>query len=333
MLDLRSALPPVAKSHLLHRGAAPAATPPLYRIEALPGIGDYTAVSAEEINRQGWVVGVAYINADEWAVYLYADGQSRLLPGGRFAYGHGLNDRGDVVGTRDGEACWWPQGGERQMLVGMRRAASINNFGQVAGGAFFGGEHERAALFSDGELIDLGTLGGATSVATGINDAGQVCGYSALASGKVHAFLWQPVLGLQDLGTLGGPDSRAMAIGDAGAVLGRSDDLDGDVAAFIRTGDGLVALPEVGEMDLSVFSLNRHGEAVGQLTGTNGKWMASLTRGGKTRKLMNLLDASGTEWKSLSVALGINDAGQIAGVGQRQHERTERAFIATPLPR
>ena len=51
-----------------------------------------------------------------------------------------------------------------------------------------------------------------------------------------------------------------------------------------------------------------------------------------TRRLMNLLDASGAEWQALSVALGINDAGQIVGVGQRKHERTERAFIATPLP-
>lgn len=333
MLDLQAALPPVAKPHLPRRGASPANTAPLYRIEALADIGDYVPVSAEEINQQGWVVGVAYIHADEWATYLCANGQTRLLPGGRFAYGHGLNDRGDVVGTFDDQACWWPQAGGRQMLAGMRRAASINNHGQVAGSACFDGDHERAALFCDGELIDLGTLGGATSVATGVNDAGQVCGYSALASGEVHAFIWQPVLGLLDLGTLGGSDSRAAAINARGQVLGRSDDGEGDSLAFVRTGGEMLALPAVGEADLAAFSLNREAEVVGKLTGANGRWVASLTRGGKTRKLANLLDDSGEGWQSLSVALAINDAGVIAGVGQRQREKMERAFVATPLPR
>jgi hypothetical protein len=93
------------------------------------------------------------------------------------------------------------------------------------------------------------------------------------------------------------------------------------------------ALPTVGEMDLAVFSLNRQAEVVGKLTGPNGQWIASLTRAGRTRRLMNLLDDSGAEWQALSVALGINDAGLIVGVGQRKRECTERAFIATPLPR
>lgn len=334
MLNLWADQPPITGQLPLRRVGAPAAALPLYRIEALPNAGSHTPVSAEDINQQGWVTGVAYDLGDEWAAYVHADGQTRLLPGGRFAYAHSLNDRGDVVGTLDGQACWWPLGGERQMLAGLRQAASINNLGQIAGSACFDGVNERAALFSDGKLIDLGTLGGATSAATGVNDAGQVTGYSQLASGEVHAFIWQPVLGLLDLGTLGGAESRAAAINARGQVLGRSDDDGSDLLAFVRTGSEMVALPTVGEMDLAALSLNRHAEVVGKLTDADdGQWVASLTRGGRTRPLMSLLDASGDEWQALNVALGINDAGQIVGVGQRQRELTERAFIATPLPR
>jgi probable HAF family extracellular repeat protein len=40
-------------------------------------------------------------------------------------------------------------------------------------------------------MIDLGTLGGETSVAIWINDRGQVLGSSTTASGESHLFLWQ----------------------------------------------------------------------------------------------------------------------------------------------
>ena len=37
----------------------------------------------------------------------------------------------------------------------------------------------------------LGTLGGATSVATAINDLDEVVGSSQTATGQTHAFLWR----------------------------------------------------------------------------------------------------------------------------------------------
>jgi probable HAF family extracellular repeat protein len=39
-------------------------------------------------------------------------------------------------------------------------------------------------------ITDLGTLGGSYSYAYGINDLGQVVGYSRTASGRDHAVLW-----------------------------------------------------------------------------------------------------------------------------------------------
>ena len=46
--------------------------------------------------------------------------------------------------------------------------------------------------YSGGVMTDLGTLGGATSQANGINDNGQIVGYSTTASGQIHAFFYTP---------------------------------------------------------------------------------------------------------------------------------------------
>jgi probable HAF family extracellular repeat protein len=74
--------------------------------------------------------------------------------GGGFAFGFGINPRGQVVGFRSG-----PIGG--------------------------------AYLWEKGVVTDLGTLpGGRTSGARAINPAGQVVGASETAAHESHATLW-----------------------------------------------------------------------------------------------------------------------------------------------
>jgi probable HAF family extracellular repeat protein len=65
-------------------------------------------------------------------------------------------------------------------------------------------------------MTDLGTLGGADSIARGVNSPGQVVGEADISgSSAFHAFLYSGGT-MHDLGTLGGALSQANAINDAG---------------------------------------------------------------------------------------------------------------------
>jgi len=69
-------------------------------------------------------------------------------------------------------------------------------------------------------VTDLGTLGGSSSQAYGINDTGQVVGKADTTNGFSHAFLW--VQGtMNDLGTVDGYSySSAYKINNVGQVIG-----------------------------------------------------------------------------------------------------------------
>jgi probable HAF family extracellular repeat protein len=92
-------------------------------------------------------------------------------------------------------------------------------------------------------MEDLGVLpGNAESSATGINNPGQVVGYSSGPFGT-RAFLWTRSGGMQDLGTLsGGSFSRAFAINDPGDVVGTSGSLLGARATLWARSEGILDL-------------------------------------------------------------------------------------------
>ncbi len=201
---------------------------------------------------------------------------------------------------------------------------------------FYTGSSAWAAKDRVYEVIDLGTLGGNNSYATGINDSGEVVGGSAgraflytdgtiqdigpgrptdinnagevVINSEGNAFLYSEGT-LKNLGTLGGSGSSAFGINNAGKVVGWSYTKDGLARAFLY---------ENGKMkNLGTFGGNSYGRAInnaGRVTGysysfdfwpTDGPAFAFLYFRGKMKNLGGL---SGN-----SFCYDINDRGEIVG--------------------
>ena len=108
-----------------------------------------------------------------------------------------------------------------------------------------------AVIWNDGGMTDLGTLGGDSSYALGVNDNGQVVGYSFLADNSTrHAFIWSASAGMTDLGTLpGGAWSEAQKINNAGDIAGEGLDANGkQVPFFWSPPTGFISLGEMSEI-------------------------------------------------------------------------------------
>ena len=68
---------------------------------------------------------------------------------------------------------------------------------------------------------DMGTLGGDSTYAHGINQHGEVVGMDETPGGQEHAFFWNGAMA--ELGTLEGQQSPAHGINDFGQVVGAAD--------------------------------------------------------------------------------------------------------------
>ena len=100
---------------------------------------------------------------------------------------------------------------------------AISSNGQVAGLYFnYTTQVNRAFVWRNGTLAELGTLGGSLSFGYGVNSAGQVVGSSSLPTPTQRAFIWQNSM-MTNLGDPTGDSnlySAAFAINTAGDVGG-----------------------------------------------------------------------------------------------------------------
>jgi probable HAF family extracellular repeat protein len=214
----------------------------------------------EGINNHGDVVGVNY-GSGSLLPFLYTNGTVTTLPflsGGTAAGPQSINDNGTVVGTAypsggngSGYAAAWMNGGVTELaeLTGYPNGDpyQVNNLFQAVGYAAAPGQSDRAALWQNGTVVDLGTLGGSTASAISINDYGQIVGGAATASGIFHAALWSGGQAL-DLNNVVMPNPNfdsivtARGINNRGQIVG-SGSLGGVTKAFLLNPKSLSTTP------------------------------------------------------------------------------------------
>lgn len=111
--------------------------------------------------------------------------------------------------------------------------------------------------------IDLGTLGGTQSAALGLNDAGQVVGWSLTAGGRTQAFVWAggTLSGLTNLP--GGSNGIATAINRHGDITGYSDVSATNHHAFLYASNHLTDLGTFGGPLSAGYAINDNREITG----------------------------------------------------------------------
>ncbi len=298
------------------------------------------------INSSGQVVGSFWSSAGSRAfIWSQSSGFTSVeVAGQSYSYGNGINDKGQIVGElgfRNSSTGFVWDAGQTTLIPESAWANGINNAGQVVvrssstptqqfarwdpvngtiapfptpaaytyntsgwaiGNSGVVAGRQDSASFNNATIwsaantpTNLGTLGGPTAEARAINDSGIVVGESHTANWyqtqTTHAFIWDATNGMRDLGSLGNGSSFAKDVSNNGTVVGVSMSMTGN--AFMPTPEAFLWTEQGGMQDLA-----------------------------------SLANLGGTGWQSLQTANGINESGQIVGMGIRDGQT--HAFLLTP---
>lgn len=296
------------------------------------GTADGIFSEAWGINASGQVTGEIVTSNDEYHAFLYSNGTMQDLGtlGGTFGVGNGINALGQVTGESltSGNAAShaFIYGNGTMHDIGSSGAtlgAGINDSGQVAGVGGVGSGPGHAIIYTNGAITDLGTLGGNSSEAYGINNAGQVTGQAYLSGNATyHAFLYTNG-SMKDLGTLGAPgDSIGHGINNLGDVTGEAN-----LHAFLYANGTMQDLGTLGGEPSQGWGINDAGQVVGDSAMSSGATHAFLYTNGSMQDLNSLLANPNGSWV-LESATAINDFGQITGYGTLDGQ--EHAFLLAP---
>jgi probable HAF family extracellular repeat protein len=285
------------------------------------GPASYVNEDSPALNNRGMLVGSAEINTPlpptgnpfpcaspsfVYQAFAWEDGvltNLGALPGGNCSNAIAVNASGDAAGNSE-----------------IGTLDPVLGFSQL-----------RAVLWDDGQIRDLGTLGGNHSGAQAINNRRQVTGFAlngtpdpfsffdffffgASGGTQTRAVLWHDGKA-QDLGTLGGPDAFGIFVNDGGQVAGTSY-----TSSIPNPTTGVPTLDPFFWDDGKMIDLGSFGGTVGFPQALNNRGQVAgfmnlpgdvnahpfLWHGGKLTDLGTFGGNNGTAW-------WMNDAGEVIG--------------------
>jgi probable HAF family extracellular repeat protein len=192
-----------------------------------------SASYAVDINNLGEVIGTSETRSGSRGGFRWQRGvMTALRPlSGGYSYVTAINDRGHVLGlgstpTSPANWCLWLDGTVVDTGLDDDNGATVNNLDQVVGTRVSGGNW-RAVVWQRGSSTDLPLpAGDRSSYGAGINDRGQVVGYSGTDLVRPRAVLWDR--GRPMTLPLTAPDHWfAYSVNNRGDVAGEGRWLDG----------------------------------------------------------------------------------------------------------
>jgi probable HAF family extracellular repeat protein len=206
---------------------------------------------------------------------------------------------------------------------------ALNSVGQVVGwseGGTLTGIH--GFLWSDGIMKDIGSLGGSSVWAYGINANGEVVGSSQTADrSTIDPFVLRngKMTNLGALCNLPGSQSSARSINDKGSIVGRCPNASGAQTAVLWSDGKVTDLGGLGGTYSCAQAINSRDDVAGfsKVSGT-GYYHPFLISNGTMRDLGTM-----SGWNN-AWAWDVNDSGHVVGetFNTNTYGSVERAFLS-----
>jgi probable HAF family extracellular repeat protein len=261
----------------------------------IPGLGGFRW-DAAAINNNSQVAGWSFTSNGHVHAFLWSPsgGPVDLAPGATFdSWATAINDDGTVIGYRYSEnnergfGWYWKPGTGMVDLPDLGGQFTfvwaINKLGWIAGESDNPATYQRSGIiWKNGQVIELGTLGGGSARPRAINTNGVAVGVSDLSEWPPsHAFSGASAP-LRDLGVVfeSHQFSDARSINDIGEIVGVSSDTDTDSqssrAFLVRGAEAMIHLGTLGGNKSEAWFVNALGQVVGRAETARGDSHATL---------------------------------------------------------